>query len=144
MSEESAAHTRLTLALLWTWALFNYVYGDILHIFLILSKPRLLAELQGGHVGGIPLNNMTTLVMAAGMQLSIMMVFLSWKLPHRLNRWLNIALGLLFTLVMAGILFASGGVPQPSGYNLYALIEICITLAIVRTAWTWRAGSTAG
>ena len=130
--------TRLTLALLWIWALFNYVYGDILHIFTIFMSPELQRQLEGGTLGGIPLDDSATLAMAAGMELSIAMVFLSWKLPYRVNRLANLIVGLLFTLIMAGILFGSGRLPPLSGYTLYGLIEIAITMTIVVLAWRWR------
>jgi len=128
---------RLTLAFLWTWALFNYVYGDILHIFMIFMSPELQRQLEGGAIGGIPLNNTATLVMALGMELAIAMVFLSWKLPHRANRVLNIVVGILFTLIMGAVLFTSGRMPPLSGYTLYAVIEMAITLSIVVLAWRW-------
>jgi hypothetical protein len=132
---------RLTLAFLWTWVLFNYVYGDILHIFMIFMSPELQLQLEGGALGGIPLNNTVTLAMAVGMELSIAMVFLSWKLPYRVNRPLNIAAGIVFTLVMGAVLFASGRLPPLSGYTLYAMIEMAITLSVVVLAWKWRASA---
>lgn len=136
--QAEARDKRLTLAFLWAWVLFNYVYADILHIFLILMNPSALAQLQSGRVGGVPLNETTLLGMAVGMELAIMMVFLSWKLAYRPNRILNIVLGLLFTLVIGAILFGSGRVPPVSGYTLYGLIEMATTLAIVWLAWSWR------
>lgn len=130
--------TRVTLALLWTWALFNYVYGDILHIFTIFTRPDLQRQLASGALGGIPLDGPATLAMAAVMELSIAMPFLTWQLGYRSARLLNILVGLLFTLIMAGILFGSGRLPPPNGYTLYGLIEIVITLAIVLIALRWR------
>lgn len=128
---------RLTLALLWAWVLFNYVYGDIFHIFTILMNPALQLQLESGRIGGIPLNRTTMLGMAVGMELSIMMVFLSWKLPRRLNRPLNIAIGLLFTFVMGAVVFGSGRLPSLTGYTLYGVIEMATTLAILAYAWRW-------
>ena len=129
---------RLTLALLWTWVLFNYVYGDIFHIFTILMNPPLQLQLESGMMGGIPLNQVTLLWMAVGMEMSIMMVFLSWKLPRRVNRALNIAMGLLFTFVMGAVVFGSGRLPRLTGYTLYGVIEMATTLAILGYAWSWR------
>ena len=134
---------RLTLAFIWTWVMFNYVYGDIMKIFTIFTRRDLQSQLEAGTLGGVPLNNLSTFVMAAVMELAIMMVFLSWKLPYRLNRILNIAFGALFTVVMGVILFASGRVPPLSGYTLYGLLEMATTTAIVRIAWQWRAPSAA-
>lgn len=133
--------TRLTLALLWAWVLFNYVYGDIFHIFTILMHPALQLQLEAGAIGGVPLNQTTMLWMAVGMELSIMMVFLSWKLPRRANRTLNMAMGLLFTFVMGAVVFGSGRLPRFTGYTLYGIIEMATTLAILGYAWRWgRAG----
>jgi hypothetical protein len=136
--EEVARDRRLTLAFLWTWALFNYVYGDILFIFTIFTRPDVQLQLDAGAIGGMPLNDGTTLLMAAMMELSIVMPFLAWKLPFRINRIVNIAVALLFTLIMAGILCGSGRLPPLSGYTLLGLIEIASTLAIAWLAWRWR------
>lgn len=129
---------RLTFAFLWTWTLFNYVYGDILHIFTIFTRPDVQAQLAQGVIGGIPINDTSTLIMAAVMEISIAMVFLSWRLPYRVNRILNIAVGILFTLIMAAIIFGTGRLPPLSGYTLYGVIEMVTTIAIVWLAWRWR------
>ena len=89
-------------------------------------------------IGGWRLDNGTTLLMAAIMELSIVMPFLSWRLPFRVNRIVNIAVALLFTLIMGGILFGSGRLPPLSGYTLLGMIEIATTLAIAWLAWRWR------
>jgi hypothetical protein len=134
----SADETRVTLAFLWVWALFNYVYGDVLQIFAIFMHPGLQAQLESGNFGGIPLNDNATFVMAAVMELSLAMVFLSWRLPYRANRIANITIGSLFTVIMGLILFGPGRVPPISGYTLYGLIEMGITVAIVATSWRWK------
>lgn len=135
---------RLTLALLWAWVLFNYVYGDIFHLFTILMHPALQLQLEAGAIGGMPLNQTTMLWMAVGMELSIMMVFLSWKLPRPINRALNIVISLLFTFVMGAVVFGSGRLPSLTGYTLYGIIEMATTLAILGYAWRWgRAGGAA-
>jgi hypothetical protein len=66
------------------------------------------------------------------------------KLPYRTNRIANMTIGSLFTVIMGLILFAPGRVPRLSGYTLYGLIEMGITVAIVRTAWKWRVSDAQG
>jgi hypothetical protein len=134
---QSGRETRVTLAFLWVWALFNYVYGDVLQIFTIFVKPELQTQLESGNFGGIPLTDTATFIMAAVMELSLAMVFLSWRLPHRISRIANIAIGSLFTLIMGMIVFGRG-LPPLSGYTLYGVIEMGITAGIVATAWRWR------
>ena len=136
--EDVVRDTRTTLSFLWIWALFNYVYGDIVHIFTIFTRPSVQAELAKGSLGGIPITDTATLIMAAVMELSIAMPFLSWKLRYRACRVANILVGTLFTLIMGVIIFGSGRLPPLSGYTLYGIIEMAITAAIVLTAWRWK------
>jgi len=142
-SRKGGRNTRLTLAFLWVWALFNYVYGDILQIFTIFMRPALQLQLERGTINGIPLNDTATFAMAGVMELSIAMTFLAWKLPRRINRILNIVLGILFTLIMGMILFGSGRLPPLSGYTLVGIIEMITTLAITWIAWKWRPSESA-
>jgi hypothetical protein len=60
------------------------------------------------------------------------MPFLSLVLPVRLNRWLNIIFGVVYSLIMI-VAFKSGW----HFYIMFGLIEITLTLLIVWYAWTW-------
>jgi len=61
------------------------------------------------------------------------MVFLSLTLKPSANRWTNIALGALFTLVNVTNLIGETWV----FYLLFGALEIVLTLLIVWYAWTW-------
>jgi hypothetical protein len=61
-----------------------------------------------------------------------LMPFLSLVLPVRLNRWLNIIFGVVYSLIMIGALKSAWHF-----YILFAVIEITLTLLIVWYAWTW-------
>jgi len=60
------------------------------------------------------------------------MVFLALVLPPRVNRWANIILGAVYTVIM--ILVIQGGWHF---YVFFGLIEITLTGLIVWYAWTW-------
>jgi Family of unknown function (DUF6326) len=70
--------------------------------------------------------------MAAVMIIPSLMPFLSLVLPPRVNRWVNIAFGAVYTVIM---ILAIRGVWHY--YVLFGLIEITLTLLIVWYAWTW-------
>jgi hypothetical protein len=53
-------------------------------------------------------------------------------LPVRLNLWLNIIFGVVYSLIMI-VAFKSGW----RFYILFGVIEITLTLLIVWYAWTW-------
>jgi len=61
-----------------------------------------------------------------------LMVFLSVALPVRLNRWLNLILGILYSIIMA--LAVQGAWHY---YLFYGVLEIGLTLTIIRMAWSW-------
>jgi hypothetical protein len=49
------------------------------------------------------------------------------------NRWTNISLGILYTLVNIGNLIGETW----AYYILFGIVEILMTLLIVRSAWKW-------
>jgi hypothetical protein len=56
-------------------------------------------------------------------------------LPVRLNRWLNIIFGVVYSLIMIAVIvvFKVGWY----FYIMYSVIEVILTLLIVWYAWTW-------
>lgn len=127
---------RLTFVILWLFALFNYIYGDIGMIFSIFVHPDQLARLQKGLTSA----GNTDLYFLAGavlMEISFAAMLLSWLARHSLARWTNIIAGILFTLVMLVIVFAKG-IPPLNYYSFCGVIEIGATAYITWRAWHWR------
>jgi hypothetical protein len=134
----NSTHVRATLALAWSFVLFNYIYADIGTFAVILMRADLLARFQGGAFGSVHLTKSFMLAAAVLMEIPIGMVLLSWILSYRANRIANILAGALMTLVILFTLFGAGTVPQINFYTLYEVIEIAATAAIVWYAWRWR------
>ncbi len=127
---------KVILSTLWIFALFNYVYADILTLWFnpVLQKEA-TKQLLSGFVGSIQITQGFVLVGAIVMETAIAMVLLSQVLPYRANRWASIIAGLLNTASVAWSLF--GGTP-PNLFNaFFATIEMACTLFIVWYAWTW-------
>ena len=70
--------------------------------------------------------------MAGVMIVPNLMPFLSLVLPVRLNRWVNIIFGAIYSLIMI-VAFKSGWY----FYILFGVIEIILTLLILWYAWSW-------
>ena len=121
-------HVRFKLFALWSALMFCYIYGDYFELY----QP---GKLQGMIAGGMSPGGTTQgvlLGMAAVMAVPSLMVFLSLVLPPRVNRWVNIILGAIYTAIM--ILAMRGGWHF---YIFFGLIEITLTALIIWYAWTW-------
>jgi hypothetical protein len=62
------------------------------------------------------------------------MVFLSLTLKPKINRWVDIILGVLYTFVNISNLIGETWVY----YIFFGSVELVITFLIVRYAWKWR------
>jgi hypothetical protein len=126
--EDIRVHVRLKLFALWCSVMFFYIYGDYFELY----EP---GKLEGMIAGKMPFagnSQEVVLAMAGVMIVPSLMPFLSLVLPVRLNRWLNIIFGVVFSLIMI-VAFTSGW----HFYILFGVIEITLTLLIVWFAWTW-------
>lgn len=134
---------RLTFVVLWLFALFNYIYGDIGMIFSLLVHPSRVERLREGLTGG-GMEDVFFLGGAILMNIAFLAMLLSWLGSRRVARWMNFGAGILFTLVMAALLLAplSRGHPPPLNYYSFcAVVEIITTLAITWRALRWKASA---
>lgn len=114
------------LSMLWIFAVFNYLYGDVaMMIFHPATYQKIASRMSDGAVLGA----------AALMEIPMAMVFLSWILKYRANRWANIIAGAEST---AFVVFTLLGGRPPVLYVFLSAIEIACTVFIVWYAWTWR------
>ncbi len=119
------------LSLLWIFAMFNYIYADIL----TLMDSSILKEIMTGSVGGLEMSQGFLLAAAILMETAIVMVFLSRVLKYRANRWANIISGTIHTAAV----FLSMFVGTPTLYYMFfGIIEIGTTSSIVWLAWKWH------
>jgi hypothetical protein len=122
---------RARLSALWLLATLNYLYCDVLG----LMDPTLLRQYFAGAVNGIAMTQGFLLGAAVLIEIPMGMVALSLFLPDGLNRWANIAAGLLMTIVQLSTLFLT----PPEGYYIFcSLIEVTCTALIIWFAWTWK------
>jgi MFS family permease len=121
---------RPLLSALWVFAMFNYLYADLMG----LMDSTLLAQYLRGQVGSLQITGEFLFAAAVLMEIPIAMTLLSRVLPHRANRWANIVAGVIKTAAVAGTLL----IGSATGYYLFfATIEIACTALIVVLAWRW-------
>jgi len=121
---------KVILSTLWIFAMFNYIYADILTFF----EPGMLEQIMTGSVEGLQFTQGFLLGVAVLMETAIAMVLLSRVLKYRANRWANIIAGTIHTAAV----FLSMFVGTPAlFYVFFGTIEIGCTLFIVWYAWTW-------
>ena len=121
---------KVILSTLWIFAMFNYLYADIL----TLMDSEVLNELMTGYMGSVHITQEFLLLGAILMETAIAMVLLSRVLKYKVNRWANIIVGALHTVVV----FASVvGTPPVLYYIFHGTIEIVCTSFIVWYAWKW-------
>ena len=126
--DDIRVHVRFRLSALWASVMFCYLYGDYFGLYV----PGKLQHMLDGH-GPIGPTSQGSLV-AASLLLAApgLMVFLSLALRPALSRWLNINLGVFFSLIVAATL--------PGALEFYialGVIEISLTVWITWLAWRW-------
>ena len=124
---------RLKLSALWASVTLCYLYCDYFELY----QPGKLQSVLAGRMD--PMGPTTQGVLfgaAALLAVPALMVALSLLLAPRLCRVLNLAFGVLFTLIMLAIL------PRVwLFYQFFATVEIIITCSIVWQAWKWPRSS---
>lgn len=126
--DDIKVHVKLKLFALWSSVMFFYIYGDYFELY----QPGKLQEMIAGRMPFGAVSQGVLLGMAAVMVVPSLMPFLSLVLPPRVNRWVNIVFGAIYTVIM--ILAMKGGWHF---YIFFGLIEITLTALIVWYAWKW-------
>jgi len=121
--------TPIRLALLWASLMSLYIYNDYFSMYV----PGTVEAMSHGRMG--PLGPATPMVMVAvALLLAVpaVMIFLSAALPPIWSKWLNVVLGVAYTIVEA-LTFAGPHL----FYKIIVGIEIAVTLLIVFHAIRW-------
>lgn len=134
--EHWRAPVQLKLAALWTSVMFCYIYCDYFELY----TPGKLQEMLQGKLG--PLGPVTQGVLVGTsllMAVPSLMIFLSIALAPRLNRWLNLVFGALYTALMVLLTVQADW----HFYQGFAGIEALLTALATWYAWRWPRGTNA-
>ena len=121
---------KMKLSALWVALMLLYIYADIFSLY----RPGQLEEMISGRMGPFPVDQGSLLVASILMMIPAVMVFLSLTLKPKVNRWVNIILGVLYTFVNVSNLIGVTWIY----YISFGVVEIALTLLVVGYAWKWR------
>jgi hypothetical protein len=126
--ERFRATTNIKLALLWASLMFLYIYNDYFGLY----APGKIASIAAGRIGPYEATEPAMVIFSILLAIPALMIFLSAVLPPRVNVWLNVLLGLVFTVVEVLTLIGSR-----LSYQMVVLLEIAVTLLIIWFALRW-------
>lgn len=129
MLDDVKISVKAKLSALWAALMFLYVYADVLSFY----KPGQLDEIANGRMGPFQVSQTALLAAAVLMIIPALMIVLALILTPVVNRWTNVVLGLVFTLVNINNLIGETWV----FYLLFGVLEIALTLLIIVYAWKW-------
>jgi hypothetical protein len=130
--EDTKVNAKVRLALLWVALMFFYIYNDIFSFM----QPGHVAQLVEGQLEGVQFTQTMLFGAAVLMAFPSLMVLLSLILKARVNRWVNIIVGVFHILVLVGTQFV-GESAVWFYWRLYEVLEALFLALIIWTAWTW-------
>jgi len=130
MLDNPRVNIKIKLSTLWTSVVFCYLYGDYFELY--------VPEKVDSLITGVNVLDSPSKLLIASIILAIpsLMVALSILLNPRVNRFLNVFFGILFTLMML-LIGVNSLTPWYSFYAFLAFLESLITILIVWFAWKW-------
>jgi hypothetical protein len=122
-------HVKMKISALWASVMFCYIYADYFGLY---KTGQLEAMMEGRFPNFAPATQGVLVGTAILMAVPSIMVFLSLVLKPRPNRWVNIVLGVIYTLL---VLITMRGAWV--FYIFFGVVEVVLTGLIVWYAWTW-------
>ena len=116
------------LSKLWIFLTVNYIFCDVFSLY----HSKFLKELLLGKVDGIEFTQPFLLSFAIIMELPMLMIVLSIILKNKINRILNIIVGLLMIIIQVGSLVTGS---NRLHYMFFSGIEISTLIVIIYLAW---------
>jgi hypothetical protein len=127
--EDVRIGVRLKISALWIGMLFLFAYGDIFGFF----RRGVIEEVIAGKVSGIEITQTFLFAVSVYIAIASAMVFLTLVLRPRVNRWVNIALPILY-IVSIGVSTIGD---DWAYYYFLSIAESFLLLLIIWYAWTW-------
>jgi len=120
---------KMKLSALWVAAMLCFIYGDFFGLF----EPGRLAGMLAGKMGPLgPTTQGVLLGVSVFMAIPSVMVFLSLALKPKTNRWVNIIVGVVFSVVVPTTMVGAW-----TFYQFLGVVEVALTALVVWYAWNW-------
>lgn len=128
--EDVKVPVRYQLSAMWASVMFCYIYVDYFELYV---PGKLQGMLEGKMAPLGPVTQTILLGTAIMMTLPSLMIFLSVVLGATLSRWLNIILGIAFTIIELIVISGSDWL----FYTIVGILEAALTACIAWTAFRW-------
>lgn len=130
--EDFKINVKIKLSALWAVLMFCFAYADILaHM-----RSDIIEGILAGELEGIQITQEALIGSAVLMVIPIVMIFISLMLNAKVNRWLNIVLGVIYAGInLITMLMTGGGWVY---YYIFAVVEVVISVLIVWVALKWK------
>ena len=127
--EDIKINVKIKLAALWMAVNLLYLYVDIYSFY----RPGMIKNVIAGEVAGFQINQIWLLTVILLMIFPTIMVFLSLALKAKVNRLINIIVGLFEIVFVIG-----PAIGEKWFYYIFAsIVEVIILFLIVWSAWRW-------
>lgn len=123
-------NTKNLLSKLWVFLTVNYIFCDVFSLY----HSKFLNEILLGKVDGIEFTESFLLTFAIIMEIPMLMIVFSIILKEKLNRIINIIVGVLMMSIQIGSLVTGS---NSLHYIFFSIIEICTLIIIIYIAWKW-------
>jgi len=129
---DPVVNIKVKLAVMWVALMFLYIYNDILTMY----RQDIIEGLLAGSVEGVEFTQTLLFGAAVLMSVPIFMVLLSVMLPARINRPLNMFMGVFHMVVLVSSSTVGEEAPW-AHFALYCVFEGIIIAMITWYAWKW-------
>lgn len=129
--EDYKINIRIRLSALWTTIMFCYIYGDYFELYVPQKVDSLL---NGQNNLDSPYKLFTATII---LTIPALMIFLSLVLKPQFTKWLNIGVGIFFTLFTFLV-----GISSISEWRIFyvflSFLESILTTLVAIIAWKWK------
>ena len=127
--EDVKVNIKIKLSILWATLMFIFIYVDIFRFF----QPGELENILAGKVWIFEITQTWALSAMVMMTIPSLMVLLSLTLKAKVNRWINIIMGILHIAIAIGNVIG-----ETWAYYIFGgVVEVVLISLIVWYAWTW-------
>ena len=119
---------KIKLAALWASVMCLYIYADYFDLYV----PGKLQGMLNGRMGPLGATSQSVLVIASTIvAIPSLMIFLSIALKPAVNRWLNMIMGILYTLIILVTMWGW------TFFIVYGVLEVILTGLVFWYALKW-------
>ena len=127
--EDLKTNVKIVLSGLWVSLMFIYAYVDIFDFYRLGEIEHIIA----GYFGPFPTTQGSLLMALVLMLVPSLMVFLTLILKAKVNRRLNIFMGIAYVLVAIGNIIGETW----AFYIFGSVVELALLSLIIGYAWRW-------